>query len=380
MKWKFKMHFNRDKIEYVPPNIAPEHLEGYLLQYYHKADKYLHHEQGKYHAETLSEHVEKMLEILEREKDNYTEQEYFLLKQLVLFHDIGKAYTEWVREIDGKTVVSYWGHDVISAHIFREYSRYQDMYRQDPVLRDALSQIITHHLDVSFYNPNHLKDIYLDLGEYAKLLHQLNRLDNLGRIDPQRDTVLNRNFLPSPQDILEPDERKSIRANLNINYAKDNLWDHIKDIVYNNSKVFITFVGNPGEGKSFYTEQFRKAIGNSKPIKIINFDSIRAKRGSFEEDYHKAVKLFKEKYKHYVLILDVTNIDGKHIRRNDVYTHVKQASVSIFINLDTKPFKRRRAIRKHIPDETLMVYDGSYKSSVLDHKLRTGKVYHFYLV
>ena len=117
-----------------------------------------------------------------------------MLNILVLFHDIGKLFS---KSIDSNNHSHYYGHEIISSHIFREYYRNNNVYliknnthttKTDLLPEEELmSYMIRHHLDFIAMNERNKVEMIKDMGLYMDVFISLLLLDKCNRISPNGD-------------------------------------------------------------------------------------------------------------------------------------------------------------------------------------------------
>jgi len=331
----------------------------------------LKHNEGKFHKETLYEHTKMMLESIEKFKvfdDTYKKQ---MLRVTVLFHDIGKLFTE---SIDENGYSHYYGHEVISSHIFREYYRKNHVYflednnkiigNKNELLpeEDIMSYMIRNHLSFIRMKEDNQKKIIWDLGTYIDVFLTLLLLDKYSRIDPVQETPFEdfKKKIDKIYDMIENSKRSLDRPILWYEDTFEYLTEEniCKDIPMR---------------KTTLRNKLIKCIENNTvhtTVLYINMDEMREKGLNIEKEKSKILKEFKEKRS--VLILDNTNINRNHWKRNDIYEFLSKPHKYrvIFIDIDHLDLKTRKERRKDFDLDVLVRYDGEYRKPWLDYVVR----------
>ena len=325
------------------------------------------HNEGKYHKETLLEHlnmVEK--ELIEQE---IKPSEAYLLG---FYHDIGKVFTETFGNDD---FYHYYGHETVSAHIFYEHFR-KGKYNYLTTKDYIIGHIIRSHMNVWKMKKEKQIKILEDLGEYVRLLIQLGFADKRGRKIPEG---LTNNFENIEKVInLIKDMQNVIYKELRIRYEM--LFDDIKacESWINNSfqKHVFVLVGSQGQGKTYY----RKNIlipALKKDYLVINYDEYRQQGLDIQTESRKTLKRFKEDKSIKYLIIDNTNINRKHRRRNGAYDFLTSSAFNskfdkynvLFLVFNTKRLEQRVELKPYIPIADLIRYDGDFQHPVVDSKI-----------
>lgn len=330
----------------------------------------LSHYNSKFHEESLFQHVNFMLEKLFLFEDELSDREMELLKILILFHDVGKLYTETL--VNGYP--SYRGHGIVSSHIFREFTRNNEqmkkLFNLDDKIIYIFSYIIRNHFMITKMKETKRMIVMNNLGKYSKLLTYLIIVDRLGRISndikDEKEEIKN---------LKEKFKYNDNELDVQINWKFD--YNDLVSYINNNDKVFISFVGTQGVGKTTMRNKIIEQLNTDKHIFVFNFDELRENGIDISKGYYEKLREIEENY---VIILDVTNINEKHIRRNRIFEIVKKSDKSIFVNLDNRKFHLgRRNDRINIPLDVLVFYDGMFTPSWLYSELRNNEVVHFHI-
>lgn len=216
-------------------------------------------EDSPYHREqNVWEHTRMTLDWYQENLANSrTEQQQFMTKMALLFHDTGKPAARTLKEHPERGMVyRYPGHELKSARIYEDFMISNDFFKLlTPKEFRQIRWLIEHHLPYEMKKPDQLASLRVDIESQSPALRvaftDMVRSDAHGRISDEHSGKLAKTY----QWI---DSFNSVE------------WDE-KTRTVDPAKILVVLVGASGSGKSTFTSLHPAFTVVSKDIFLMDF-------------------------------------------------------------------------------------------------------------